>query len=357
MNKRLPTLIAVAAALTIAVPAQAHAEYRVRAIQAMRVRDARASAAWPATDHRWSALTDTAQSPLGSLSNRFGSGSALVGSALVGNGPDFTAVDPATHTLYVANGFNEDGDPDGGNTVSVIDERHCRADDVSRCKGPWPTLTVGSDPNADPSAVAIDQQTDTLYVADSNDNTVAVFNGATCNAETSAGCGQTPAMVPVGGPPVAIFDDPANHTVYIPNAIEDDLSMLDTATCNATDLAACPTTPPPTVTVAGTPTVGAVDPSTQTVYVTVCGDPDFGCASWHQRRFGVRCEHLQRDRAIGMRPARHCCPPPSPPSARRSIPPIRPCTRPAGTTRSQRLICVAAAPPTSRAARPTRPAS
>ena len=279
MNKRLPTLIAVAAALTIAVPAQAHAEYRVRAIQAMRVRDARASAAWPATDHRWSALTDTAQSPLGSLSNRFGSGSALVGSALVGNGPDFTADDPATHTLYVANGFNEDGDPDGGNTVSVIDERHCRADDVSRCKGPWPTLTVGSDPNADPSAVAIDQQTDTLYVADSNDNTVAVFNGATCNAETSAGCGQTPAMVPVGGPPVAIFDDPANHTVYIPNAIEDDLSMLSTATCNATDLAACPTTPPPTVTVAGTPTVGAVAPSTQTVYVTVCGDPDFGCGA------------------------------------------------------------------------------
>ena len=281
MNKRLsaPIAVAVAAALTIAVPAQAHAEYRVRAIQATRVRDARAGAVWPATDHRWSALTDTAQSPLGSLSDPFGSGSALVGSAPVGNGPDFTAVDPATHTLYVTNGFNENGNPDGGNTVSVIDERHCQADDVSRCKGPWPTLTVGSDPNADPSAVAIDQQTDTLYVADSNDNTVAVFNGATCNAETSAGCGQTPAMVPVGGPPVAIFDDPANHTVYIPNAVENDLSMLDTATCNATDLAACPTTPPPTVTVAGNPTVGAVDASTHTVYVTVCGDPNFGCAA------------------------------------------------------------------------------
>jgi DNA-binding beta-propeller fold protein YncE len=212
--------------------------------------------------------------------HRFGSfGSALVGSAPVGNGPDFPAVDPATHTLYVTNGFNEDGNPDGGNTVSVIDERHCQADDVSRCKGPWPTLTVGSDPNADPSAVAIDPQTDTLYVADSNDNTVAVFNGATCNAETSAGCGQTPAMVPVGMLPVAIFDDPANHTVYIPNGIEDDLSMLDSATCNATDLAACPTTPPPTVTVAGTPAAGAVDPSTHTVYVTVCGVPDFGCSA------------------------------------------------------------------------------
>jgi DNA-binding beta-propeller fold protein YncE len=208
-----------------------------------------------------------------------GFGSALVGSSPVGNGPGFTAVDQATHTLYVTNGFNENGNPVGGNTVSVIDERHCRADDVSRCKGPWPTLTVGSDPNADPSAVAIDQQTDSLYVADSSDNTVAVFNGATCNAETSVGCGQTPAMVPVGMLPVAIFDDPADHTVYIPNGFEDDLSMLDTATCNASDLAACPTAPPPTVTVAGNPSGGAVDSSAHTVYVTVCGDPDFGCAA------------------------------------------------------------------------------
>ena len=225
MNMRLsaPIAVAVVVAVTIAVPTQAHAEYRVRAVQATRMRDARASAVWPATDHRWSAPTDTAQSPLGSLSDPFGSGSALVGSAPVGNGPDFTAVDPATHTLYVTNGFNEDGNGDGGNTVSVIDARHCNARDVSRCKGPWPTLTVGSDPNADPSAVAIDRQTDTLYVADSNDNIVAVFNGATCNAETSAGCGQTPAMVPVGMLPVAIFDDPANHTVYIPNGIEDDV--------------------------------------------------------------------------------------------------------------------------------------
>jgi DNA-binding beta-propeller fold protein YncE len=218
-----------------------------------------------------------AERSFGTFSDSFGFRSALVGSAPVGSGPDFTAVDPATHTLYVTNGFNENGNPDGGNTVSVIDVRHCQADDVSRCKGPWPTLTVGSDPNADPSAVTIDQQTDTLYVADASDNTVAVFNGATCNAETSAGCGQTPAMVPVGMLPVAIFDDPANNTVYIPDGIEDDVSMLDSATCKATDLAACPTTPPPTVTVPSNPVAGAVDRSTHTVYVTVCGDPNFGC--------------------------------------------------------------------------------
>jgi DNA-binding beta-propeller fold protein YncE len=218
-----------------------------------------------------------AESSLGALREPFGSGSALVASAPVGNGPGFTAVDPATHTLYVTNGFNEDGNADGGNTVSVIDSRRCNARDVSRCKGPWPTLTVGSDPNADPSAVAIDERTDTVYVSNAGDNTVSVFNGATCNAENLAGCGQTPATVPVGMLPVAIFDDPANNTVYIPNGIEDDVSMLDSATCNATDLAACPTAPPPTVTVPSNPVTGAVDSLTHTVYVTVCGDPNFGC--------------------------------------------------------------------------------
>ncbi len=218
-----------------------------------------------------------AGSSLGAFSDPILFRSALVGSAPVGNGPGFMAVDPATHTLYVTNGFQADGNPDGGNTVSVIDTRHCNAQDVSRCKGPWPTLTVGSDPNADPSGVAIDKRTDTVYVSNASDNTVSVFNGATCNAETSAGCGQTPAMVPAGPAPVAIFEDPANNTVYIPNVTEDDLSMLDTATCNATDLAACPTTLPPTVAVAGNPDGGAVDASTQTVYVTVCGDPNFGC--------------------------------------------------------------------------------
>ena len=98
----------------------------------------------------------------------------------------------------------------------MIDARHCQADDVSRCKGPWPTLTVGSDPNA--IRAGRDRPADRHGLrSQRDDNTVAVFNGATCNATTSAGCGQTPATVPVGMVPVAIFADPANHTVYVPD--------------------------------------------------------------------------------------------------------------------------------------------
>jgi DNA-binding beta-propeller fold protein YncE len=145
-----------------------------------------------------------------------GSGSALVGSAPVGNGPSELALDPATHTIYVANGNNANGPNAGGNTVSVIDARHCNAQDVSHCKGPWPTITVGNLP----STIAIDQHTDTVYVTDSGDNTVSVFNGATCNALVTSGCGQKPATVPVGRAPLGIFADPdhvGNRSLPLPD--------------------------------------------------------------------------------------------------------------------------------------------
>jgi DNA-binding beta-propeller fold protein YncE len=202
-----------------------------------------------------------------------GFGSALVGSAPVGNGPSELALDPATHTIYVANGNNDNGPNAGGNTVSVIDARHCQALDVSRCTGPWPTITVGNQP----STIAIDQTTDTVYVTDTGGNAVSVFNGATCNALVTSGCGQTPATVPVGLAPLGIYADPANHTVYIANSNNGagsgstTVSLLDSATCNATHLAGCPVQPPPTVNVGADPNDVDVNLATHTVYVTTIG--------------------------------------------------------------------------------------
>jgi DNA-binding beta-propeller fold protein YncE len=190
----------------------------------------------------------------------------------VGKGPSELALDPATHTIYVANGNNDDGPNAGGDTISVIDARHCNAHDVSRCKGPWPTIKVGNLP----STIAIDQKTDTVYVT-TGDNAVSVFNGATCNALDHSGCGQKPATVPVGLYPLGIFADPANHTVYIANSNgiagsgSTTVSMLDSATCNAAHLAACPTTPPPTVDVGADPVYVDMNLATHTVYVTVLG--------------------------------------------------------------------------------------
>ena len=199
-----------------------------------------------------------------------GFGSALVGSAPVGNGPSAVALDAATHTIYVANGSNPSGPNAGGDTVSVIDARHCNAQDVSRCIGPWPTITVGDLP----SSLAVDQATDTVYVTIDGDNTVAVFDGATCNALNSSGCGQAPAHVRVGPGPFGIFADDANHTVYVANpgpGSNDTMSMINTLTCNGSDLAGCRATQPPTVDVGAAPVGVTVDQATHTVYVTTFG--------------------------------------------------------------------------------------
>lgn len=202
-------------------------------------------------------------SPFGGLGSL---GTALVGSTPTGEGPSQLAVDSATHTVYVVNGNNLNGPlSDGGDTVSVIDSRHCQALDVSRCQGPWPTIKVGNLP----SSVAVDEATDTVYVTNAQDNTVSVFNGATCDAADSAGCTQVPATVPVGASPVALYVDDANHTVYVANEGDTTLSMIDTATCDAADLAGCPTVadPPPTVDVENPATTIGVDQATHTVYV------------------------------------------------------------------------------------------
>jgi DNA-binding beta-propeller fold protein YncE len=218
------------------------------------------------------------QSSLSGSMGLFGFGSAPVGSAPVGKGPSTLALDPATHTIYVTNGYNPNGPHLGGDTVSVIDSRHCDARDVSRCKWPWPTIKVGKLPGG----IAVDEQTDTVYVTSVGGDSVSVFNGATCNATDASGCGQTPATVPVGAQPVGVYADPANDTVYVTNfgapalqggnpAKSTTVSMINSATCNATDLVGCPRTPPPTVTVAGAATAVTVDQGTATAYVTTIG--------------------------------------------------------------------------------------
>jgi len=194
-------------------------------------------------------------------------GTATVGAAPVGTGPSEMAFDPATHTVYVTNGNNDNGPNAGGDTVSVIDTRHCRAQDLSLCHGPWPTITVGSLP----SSIAVDEATGTVYVTNWGDGTVSVFNGATCNAINTSGCGQQPATVPVGLGPIGIYVDDANHTVYVPNQDNGNgpatVSMIDSATCNAADLATCPTTEPPTVNVGSPASAVVADDATHTVYV------------------------------------------------------------------------------------------
>jgi DNA-binding beta-propeller fold protein YncE len=267
------TLLALVAGMAAATPAGAAAA-RVRG-WADRF-DAGLAASLRATEKERDHATSPGSLPFdtaahaaasGPLGVDFGFGSALIGAAPTQPGPSLLAVDPATHTVYVVNGDNADGPNQGGDTVSVIDTRHCSAADVSRCRGPWPTVTVGYDP----TSVAVDRATDTVYVTNGGDfsdpGTVSVFNGATCNAADMGGCGQTPREVPVGVIPVGIYADSANHTVYVPNAGDGTVSLINSATCNGTHLAGCPSRTAPTVTVGAGADDVDVDQATHTVYV------------------------------------------------------------------------------------------
>jgi DNA-binding beta-propeller fold protein YncE len=195
---------------------------------------------------------------------QFGLGSALVGSAPAGFSPSAVAVDPDLQTIYVANGNNANGPPPGGNTVSVIDSRGCNAANVRKCSGPWPTITVGHEP----STLTVDPVTHTVYVTNVDDNTVSVINGLTCNGRVFAGCGQAGATVPVGSVPIGVFADDSNHTIYVGNFSDGTVSMIDSSTCNGTRPEHCPTDPPPTVRVTGNPGDIDVNQRTHTAYVT-----------------------------------------------------------------------------------------
>jgi DNA-binding beta-propeller fold protein YncE len=224
----------------------------------------------------------------------------------VPGGPEFLAIDPQTDTIYVA-------DTSAG-TVSVIDGRTCNAADTSGCAQAPATVSVGagafpiaadaatntvyvgvtsgvavidgqachaSDTSGcaarpamvpvsnQPSGISVDQATGTVYVSGEG-GSVAVIGRGACDAADTAGCASAPVTVAVGSDPRGDAVDPASGTVYVTNAASDTVSMLNAATCNATDQASCRSAQP-AFPVGASPRRIAVDPATHTVYVVNVG--------------------------------------------------------------------------------------
>jgi DNA-binding beta-propeller fold protein YncE len=189
----------------------------------------------------------------------------------VGGFPAGIALDSRTHTVYVANAVS-------GTTgsVSVFDDRTCNATTISGCGTPR-TLQL---PGGNPQAIAINPATDTIYVATlpaSGPSTVSVFNGATCNATAGSGCGQTPQSVTVGFDALALAVNPSTDTIYVANFDDQNndffagntVSVIDGTACNATISTGC-SNEPQTITLgpAYTGPIGvAIDGATDTIYV------------------------------------------------------------------------------------------
>ena len=131
-------------------------------------------------------------------------------------------------------------------------------------------------PGSDPREIAIDTATDTVYVVDTSADEISVINGAGCNAtnrwgctQTSvlladpsrraivgldgdpcpdpvaSGCGQTVKTVHVGAFPDGIAVDPVTDTVYVTNRGDTaghpghTVSVIDGATCNGVASSGC----------------------------------------------------------------------------------------------------------------------
>jgi YVTN family beta-propeller protein len=171
----------------------------------------------------------------------------FVGDVTVGTGPTAIAVDSTSHEAFVAN-------QDAG-TVSEFSTATCNAAVVSGCTATPTTIPVGTDP----TALAIDPLTATVYVANSGGaGTVSVIS------ETSMSVVGT---VTLGGSPggVAIDAAASDNRIFVTNSATDNVSVILGASCDA----AVPTcTATPAAQAAGADPLGiAFDPATGDVYV------------------------------------------------------------------------------------------
>jgi YVTN family beta-propeller protein len=152
----------------------------------------------------------------------------------VGQAPDQAAVNPRTDTIYLTN-FQD-------NTVSVISGR---TDTVTA------TIPVGTSP----IGVAADPRTSRIYVSNSADNTISVISGQT----------NTVVAAIAMGPGVFALQDavnPRTSKLYVIN--EDSVMPVINVRTDAVIT---------TVDLSGSEPGGiAVNPKTNTIYVTNAGD-------------------------------------------------------------------------------------
>ena len=145
----------------------------------------------------------------------------------VGGFPGGIAIDTKTNTIYVTGQVSDD--------VSVIDGNTCNGRVHSGCRKPPVRVRAG----AGARGIAINEKTDTIYVANTASGNVSVIDGRTCNAGVHTGCGRRAAVAPVGLSPRRLVVDEVTNTVYVTNAGSDTVTMLDGRTCNGRTHTGC----------------------------------------------------------------------------------------------------------------------
>ena len=189
-----------------------------------------------------------------------GGGSATPASAVVaptvavGGFPTGIALDPSNHTIYVADG--------SANSLSIINTANCNASQTTGCHAIKSVPTAGQDP----IGVGIDDQTHTVYAVNGGSGSVAVINASTCNSVVSSGCSKSPATVAVGGGPEFLAVNQKTNTIYVADTNSGMVSVIDGRTCNASVTSGCSAAPASAMAGSGAFPI-ALDESTNTVYV------------------------------------------------------------------------------------------
>jgi DNA-binding beta-propeller fold protein YncE len=195
----------------------------------------------------------------------------------VGNGPFAVGIDSTTDSIYVTNGgaMSNGTSSSVGDTVSVIDGATCNAAVQSGCDQTPATVAVGPGP----AGIGVNQNTDSIYVADTGQfggatsalgHTVSLIDGATCNATDQAGCGQATATVPVGVAPFGVAVDESTNKIYVADNTGGDtpasLSVINGASCDAAETSGCATRAPEMAGPGFAPNGIALDPTNHVLY-------------------------------------------------------------------------------------------
>ncbi len=135
--------------------------------------------------------------------------------------PRALALDPRAQRLYVLNEF---ADPRGNGSIDVL-----KADDSGEKVGTFPLTTNPPYPTAQrPLALALDPRARRLYVLYDHANGADVHApGAVWVVDT--GAGRVRRKAPVGHAPDALLVDTHTGHVFVANAGDNTVSMLDAA--------------------------------------------------------------------------------------------------------------------------------
>ena len=146
----------------------------------------------------------------------------------VGTGALKAALDPSTHTLYVGSELSA--------VASVVDVRRCNASTTAGCprKAP-PAVAIG--PNT--LDLAVTPRTHTLYGLAAGAGVLAVVDVRHCRAGDTSRCDQHARTVQTGPDTRDLVLDPRTHLLFLAVHGEDAVQVVDTRACSAVRHGGC----------------------------------------------------------------------------------------------------------------------